>query len=234
MPDLDAERQQNPRNIALATFRFRARRGTGVYYTLLSTVPLLVGVLISLSAPSYFILVLVGVLVLGILFFARLAGMKRFYQMGLVIDLFERKQKSEKPGHGPKRFLESARTVLVTLLPLVAATIFQITGNAFLGSTLLIVFVAYVVVYYIFLYSKQSEDSVLPWRVEDWLVAVFPPTLLLLSFFQVISTTPYLVSLLLLFLLAARFVYVIPKLACVHCLSKFVCPQAGLMGVRDK
>ncbi len=35
-------------------------------------------------------------------------------------------------------------------------------------------------------------------------------------------------------LLAARFLYIIPKLACVHCLSKFECPQAGQMGVRDK
>jgi hypothetical protein len=35
-------------------------------------------------------------------------------------------------------------------------------------------------------------------------------------------------------LLATRFVFIIPTLACLHCLSKFVCPQAGQMGVRDK
>lgn len=35
-------------------------------------------------------------------------------------------------------------------------------------------------------------------------------------------------------LLLTRFLFVIPKLACVHCLSKFNCPQAGLMGVREK
>jgi len=35
-------------------------------------------------------------------------------------------------------------------------------------------------------------------------------------------------------LLAARFVFIIPTLACMHCLSKFVCPQAGQMGVREK
>ena len=43
MPDLGEERLQNPKDIALATFRFRARRGTGVYYALLSTLPILVG-----------------------------------------------------------------------------------------------------------------------------------------------------------------------------------------------
>ena len=35
-------------------------------------------------------------------------------------------------------------------------------------------------------------------------------------------------------LLAIRFVFIIPQLACVHCLSKSVCPQAGQMGVREK
>jgi hypothetical protein len=41
-------------------------------------------------------------------------------------------------------------------------------------------------------------------------------------------------ELFLIVLLAVRFVYIIPKLACVHCRSKFICPQAGQMGVRDK
>jgi len=196
------EEEQKPKNIALSIFRFRARRGIGVYYALLSTAPILLGVLVSLSAPLYFILISVGLLVLGILFFARLAGMKRFYQMRLVMDLFEQKPKQEKQGHRLNRLLESARTVLVTLLPLVAATIFEVTGSAILGSIVLIAFVTYVIAYYLLVFSRQSADSVLPWRIEDWLVAVFPPTLLLLSFFQAISITTYLVLLLLLFLLA--------------------------------
>lgn len=35
-------------------------------------------------------------------------------------------------------------------------------------------------------------------------------------------------------LLVIRFFLIIPTLACVHCRSKFVCPQAGQMGVREK
>ena len=35
-------------------------------------------------------------------------------------------------------------------------------------------------------------------------------------------------------LLITRFIYIIPRLACVHCLAKFTCPQAGQMGVREK
>jgi hypothetical protein len=35
-------------------------------------------------------------------------------------------------------------------------------------------------------------------------------------------------------LLLVRFFYIIPVMACLHCKSKYVCPQAGQMGVREK
>jgi hypothetical protein len=35
-------------------------------------------------------------------------------------------------------------------------------------------------------------------------------------------------------LLVLRFFVIIPKVACVHCRAKYVCPQAGQMGVREK
>jgi DNA-binding MarR family transcriptional regulator len=195
------EDQQKPTSIALAVFRFRARRGIGVYYTLLSTVPILVGVLITVSAPTYLTLISTGLLVLGILYLSSLAGMKRFYQMRLVMGLFEQKDRI-KPGDRLDKILESARTVLVTLVPLGAATIYAITNNPILGSAVLLTFIAYVLTYYFLVYSKQAAYSVLPWRLEDWVMAVFPPTLMLLYFFQVIGTTSYLIFLLLSFLLA--------------------------------
>jgi hypothetical protein len=48
------------------------------------------------------------------------------------------------------------------------------------------------------------------------------------------TTTLMLLELFLFAFLIIRFFYIIPQLACVHCRSKFVCPQAGQMGVRDK
>ena len=194
------EEERELRNIALAIFRFRARRGVGVYYTLLAIVPLFVGVMDTLSAPAYFTIISVGLLILGILFLARSAGMNRFYQMRLVMSLFE--QEGEKRGLALNRVFGSARTVLITLMPLVAAAIFEVTGSAILGSAILIALVIFVITYYKLLFLKHSADSVLPWRIEDWLIVVFPSTLLLLSFFQVVGTTTYLVSLLLLLLLA--------------------------------
>jgi hypothetical protein len=34
-------------------------------------------------------------------------------------------------------------------------------------------------------------------------------------------------------LLVFRFFVIFPKVACLHCKAKYVCPQAGAMGVRD-
>jgi DNA-binding MarR family transcriptional regulator len=202
MSDSEREQQRSPKDIALAVFRFRARRGLGVYYALLSTVPVLIAVLEDLSAPAYITLGSVGLLVLAILTLARSAGMKRFNQMRLVIDLSEKRQAPQKRRLKMNRLLEGARTVIVTLLPLAAAVVFWITGSAVLGSIVLAVYMGYMVAYYFFVFSKQSADSVLPWCLEDWLVVVFPATLLLLYFFEVINNAAYLVSLLLLFLLA--------------------------------
>jgi len=197
-----SENDRQPENIALAIFRFKARRGIGVYYTLLALVPLLVAVLETISAPSYFTLFSVGLLILGILYLARSAGMKRFYQMKLVMNFFEQSKKDENRGLRLETVISSARTVLVTLLPLLASAIFVMTGSAVLGSAVLIGYAIFVSAYYVFVFSKLAPDSVLPWRVEDWLVVVFPTALLFLSFFQVIDTTTYLVSLLVLLLLA--------------------------------
>jgi hypothetical protein len=178
MSDLERERQ-NPKDIALALFRFRARRGIGVYYALLSTVPILVGIMDTLSAPPYLTLISVGLLVTAILLLASLAGMKRFTQMRLAMDLSEQTQTPQKR---PNRLLEGARTAIITLLPLVAAVVFQVTGSAILGSLVLIAFAAYIVTYYILVFSRQAQDSILPLRIEDWLVAVLPPALLLFPF----------------------------------------------------
>ena len=48
------------------------------------------------------------------------------------------------------------------------------------------------------------------------------------------SSTLLILEISLFILLATRFLYIIPRIACVHCLSKFICPQAGKMGVREK
>jgi hypothetical protein len=36
-----------------------------------------------------------------------------------------------------------------------------------------------------------------------------------------------------LILLLFRFFIIFPKIACIHCYAKYICPQAGQMGVRE-
>lgn len=68
-----------------------------------------------------------------------------------------------------------------------------------------------------------------------YIVSLLLPLLYGIPILIVNFTRPllYLVGLVFI-LLVVRFMLIVPKLACVHCLSKFVCPQAGQMGVREK
>ncbi len=84
--------------------------------------------------------------------------MKRFYQMRLVIDLFERKQDDEMKGMRPRRLLETARIVLVTLLPLLASMVFEVKSSAILGSLVLIAFAAYVSLLHFCLFKTAGRQ----------------------------------------------------------------------------
>jgi len=90
--------------------------------------------------------------------------------------------------------------------------------------------------------EKKGDASDFPKRAQGLFC---PNNLYILSLvFPILAGIPILVlnysnsllclEILLFMLLAARFLYVIPQLVCVHCRSKFVCPQAGQMGVREK
>ena len=90
--------------------------------------------------------------------------------------------------------------------------------------------------------AKKGDPSDFPKRAEGLFC---PNNLYVFSLvFPILCGVPILIldfSFTLLFLesflfvlLIARFFFIIPRMACVHCLSKFVCPQAGQMGVREK
>ena len=153
------EEEPEPKNIALAIFRFKARRGIGVFYTLLAIVPIVVAILEELSAQSDFLIVSVGLVVFGILLLARWAGMKRFSQMSAVMALFEKKERRENWELKLKRTLDGGRIVLFTLFPLLATAVFDATNSAVLGSGVLAAFVSIVLGYYFLAFSRQPADN---------------------------------------------------------------------------
>jgi hypothetical protein len=82
-------------------------------------------------------------------------------------------------------------------------------------------------------FPSRAKGSFCPNNIYI-LTLIFPilaGVVILLIHFTVVS----LIGIAVLFmLLMLRFFLMIPKLACVHCYSKFICPQAGQMGVREK
>ena len=117
MFDSEEEKQQNPKNIALAIFRFRARRGIGVFYTLLSIVPLLQALLTELSAPNEIIQISIPIALIAIWIIARMAGLQKFYQMMVTIDLFEGKKENKKASHKLTQILREG--LVAPILPLI-------------------------------------------------------------------------------------------------------------------
>jgi uncharacterized membrane protein YdbT with pleckstrin-like domain len=76
-PESESE-GRDPKQIALTIFRFSARRGIGVFYALISTIPLLVTILKSFPTPGYVYVVSLVILMTAIWLTSRAAGMKRF------------------------------------------------------------------------------------------------------------------------------------------------------------
>jgi hypothetical protein len=81
--------------------------------------------------------------------------------------------------------------------------------------------------------SKRAEGLLCP--NNSYIASlVFPMLCGIPLLIHKFNTALFLLEMFLFALFIIRFFYIIPKLACVHCRSKFVCPQAGQMGVRDK
>jgi hypothetical protein len=190
VPDIneiyDSEQEQrNPKDIALAVFRFRARRGIGFFYALLSIAPLVATLLAYISAPAYVTQISIPVIIIMIWLFARAAGMQGFNQMYNAISLFEGKEKKEKPRNKLIEILK--RGFVSPILPLVAIVIFDLLGLGILAFIVLITWIAAIVFYDIFAFSKKSSDSIVRRRIEDWLVLFLVPTILLLLVFRILS-----------------------------------------------
>ena len=180
------QEQQNPKDIALAVFRFRARRGIGVFYALLSIAPLVAALLAYLSAPAYVSQISIPVIFIVIWLFARIAGMHRFYEMNDAISLFEGKEKRQKQRNKLTEILK--RGFISPILPLVAIVILDLIGLGIIAFIVLIAWFAAIIFYNIFVFSKKSPDSILHRRIEDWLVLFLAPTILLLSGFHILGS----------------------------------------------
>lgn len=167
-------------------FRFRARRGLGLFYSLLSFLPLIGSILGTLFASED--VTLAGITV-GIVCFwvvARVAGFRGFGRMRSTIELL----KEDVPMGGRSQDLKRAATfVVIVLWPWIAYAVATTMGNAPLEVLFALVWLVEFVTFRV-VTLKRNKNPIVGLRIEDWVVIVSIPVAALLSAFQIVSNAP--------------------------------------------
>lgn len=176
---LEQERQ-GAKNIALAIFRFRARRGIGVFYFLFSLIQLLSYYLQTVSALHNWSLLILGAAILLAWLASRMAGFTAFRQMTQSIDLVN---DAEQETNGSRR--KSLRAVgrdLFRVSPFAAMIVSLYFSALTLAELFLFVGVFDQLFYSILAYSRRPRDNVLRARPEDYVLIVTVVAFFVLSF----------------------------------------------------
>jgi hypothetical protein len=172
------EQRQGAKNIALSVFRFRARRGIGVFYALFSIILLLSYYLQTISAPQTVSLVIMGTTIFLVWIASRMAGFRAFAQMTESIDLVSADNKSD---HQRKSFsVEGFR--LLRILPFAAFLISIYLRSATFAELFLFVGVFDQLFYSILKYSRRPADAIVSFKVEDYILLLALVLFLTLSF----------------------------------------------------
>jgi hypothetical protein len=176
---------RNPKQIALAIFRFRARRGLGVFYAAISTIPLLVTILKEYPTPGYVYVVSLVLLMTAIWLVSRAAGMKGFYNMNKAIDLYEYGKQEPKRS---SEIFKLVRTLFLFIFPFALFAVLEIYNLNVYAALLIFVWVIVWVFLNIFSYSRQSKNRILSRRIEDWIALPIAMTLLILNALPVVGS----------------------------------------------
>jgi hypothetical protein len=169
---------RSPKQIALAIFRFRARRGLGVFYALISTIPVLVTILKLFSPPGYVYVVSLIFLMTAIWLTSRAAGMKGFYNMDKAIALYEHgKQDLTKRSESFK----IVRALFLFIFPFALFAVLEIYNLSVIAAFVIFAWVVAWVFLNVLSYSRQSKNGVVCRRIEDWVALPITMALLILN-----------------------------------------------------
>jgi hypothetical protein len=172
------QQMQGAKNIALSIFRFRARRGIGVFYSLFSIIPLLSYYLEAIAASQTLSLVVMGTAILLVWIASRMAGFRAFSQMTESIDLVNAGGQNEPD----RKSISIAGLHLLRSLPFVALIVSLYIGSVSFAELFLFVGVFDQLFYSILRYSRRSTDAVVRLKVEDYVVLATVVVYLILSF----------------------------------------------------
>jgi hypothetical protein len=161
--------------IAARLFRFRARRGLGVFYSLVSIIPL-IGLILYATVPPF--LAITGVIAcsLTIWFIASACGFGGFSKMQYSLD-FLRGQKGAIYDEKQDRRLSWRSTstwFFAIFWPWIGYSIANAEGYPLLAAVFLVILAAELALIRTFARSAKAEDLILERRVEDWAMALGP------------------------------------------------------------
>jgi hypothetical protein len=156
--------------IAARLFRFRARRGVGVFYSLVSIVPLL-GLILYNTTPLPFAVAgeLAGIL--AIWFVSRLCGFGGFSKMQYSLDFLKGEGGTvyDEKTDRSRSWRRNLTWFLATLWPWFGYLIANGEGYPYLAALFLVILVAELTL--IMRISRSTKgDRILDRRVEDWAV----------------------------------------------------------------
>ncbi|MGA2663533.1 MAG: hypothetical protein ABSF83_01125 [Nitrososphaerales archaeon] len=154
--------------IAARLFRFRARRGLGVFYSLISIIPL-VGLILYNTVALPFAVAGELVSILAVWFVARSSGFGGVSKMQYSLDFLkgERGTVYDEKGERRSSWRRNLAWFLATLWPWFGYTIASAEGDPYLAAFFLVVFAAELVLILSVTRSTKG-DRVLERRVEDW------------------------------------------------------------------
>ena len=133
----------------------------------------------QVTVPVYVSQVSIVITLLLVWLIARMAGMQKFHQMITTIDVLDGNAAGEKPGHRLARIIKEG--LATPILPLVAIAVIYIVGVSIfaLGGVALWIGIAFYSNLRAF--SKSPKDHILQRHIEDWLVILTLPALIVLS-----------------------------------------------------
>jgi hypothetical protein len=196
--------------IATRLFRFRARRGIGVFYSIISIVPML-GIILYLTVPLLLVVSGIVVAYFAVWYIARLCGFAGLSRMQYSLD-FLKGEKGTIYGTD-NRWLSLAKgfaRFLFSVWPWLAYSISSQLGQPYLAAIFLLVLLVQSVL--IELYSRsRNKNRILERRVEDWVVIVGSISIALLAILPGASVWTWALATPILLLSGIKSLYDAPK-----------------------
>lgn len=174
-------------DIVYRWFRFRVRRGLGLFYALLSVLPVLGVILGTLFASQGVTLAGVTIGIICVWIVSRTAGFQGFGRMGSTVSMLK-----EDDASGRGRELRRTSTFLfVAIWPWVGYAIVSVLGQIYLEVLFALVWLLELVAFRM-LSLRRNKNPLVTHRIDDWVVIFCIPLAALVSALQIIpGSSPF-------------------------------------------